>query len=210
MLDKKFQNLLLKSAAASLLIGLGDFVLLKIGNPLGPVFFSFGLLGVCVLGLKLFTGRCGFLFEDKVPLSELAIVLLVNLIFGYFLGFLFSVADPGVIEAAQGKVDSWSLSLSFFLKSLFCGMIMYLAVKLYKKGTNLGVLLGVPLFIFSGFQHSIANVITLGVSVRFSGLYLGIILLCALGNFLGALVAYFFTAPYLDPVKKKKLHKIKA
>ena len=33
------------TAGASLLIGLGDYALLKIGTPLGPFLFAFGLLG---------------------------------------------------------------------------------------------------------------------------------------------------------------------
>ena len=59
-------SLVRKSIAAALLIGLGDYVLLKLGQPLGPFLFSFGLLGVCVLGANLFTGKCGFLIEDKI------------------------------------------------------------------------------------------------------------------------------------------------
>ena len=63
---------------------------------------------------------------------------------------------------------------------------MYLAVEMYRRGTKLGILIGVPLFIFCGFQHSIANVITMGVAMEFSWT----ILLCALGNFLGAIAAW--------------------
>ena len=62
-----------KSIAASLLIGLGNFALLKLGNPIGPVIFAFGLLGVCWLGLNLFTGKCGFLFEKKIDPAELCL-----------------------------------------------------------------------------------------------------------------------------------------
>ena len=51
-----YLDLIRLSAGASLLIGLGDYVLLKIGTPVGPFLFSFGLLGVCVIGLNLFTG----------------------------------------------------------------------------------------------------------------------------------------------------------
>ena len=54
-----------KSVGAALLIALGDFALLKLGNPIGPVIFAFGLLGVCYMGQNLFTGKCGFLIEDK-------------------------------------------------------------------------------------------------------------------------------------------------
>lgn len=174
------------SAGASLLIGLGDFVLLKIGEPIGPFLFAFGLLGVCVLGLNLFTGKCGFLFEDRIKILDLAIILLVNLICGYAIGVMFSLFDTAIVGVAETKVASWNMSLDFFLRSVMCGVIMYLAVELYRRGTKLGILFGVPLFIFCGFQHSIANVITMGVAVDFSWT----ILLCAAGNFAGAIVAW--------------------
>ena len=80
---KKYLELINKSIGASLLISLGDFALLKLGNPIGPVIFSFGLLGVCYMGLNLFTGKCGFLIEDKIKIRDLFIILIVNLIFGY-------------------------------------------------------------------------------------------------------------------------------
>ena len=174
------------SAGASLLIGLGDFVLLKIDSPIGPFLFAFGLLGVCVLGLNLFTGKCGFLVEDGIKISDLIIVLIINLLFGYAIGVIFSLFDATIVNAAEAKVTSWNMSLEFFLKSVMCGVIMYLAVELYRRGTNLGILLGVPLFIFCGFQHSIANAITMGAAAEFSWT----ILLCAAGNFAGAIAAW--------------------
>ena len=180
--------LIKKSIAAACLIGLGDYVLLKLGSPLGPFLFAFGLLGVCYLKLNLFTGKCGFLVESKLSLRSLSLILLINLISGYLLGLLFSCADSALIAPAAEKVLAWSFSLSFFLKSLFCGAIMYIAVKLYKRGTSLGVLFGIPLFILCGFQHCIANVITLGIAREFSWANLACLLLCILGNFLGSLV----------------------
>ncbi|MBQ3293015.1 formate/nitrite transporter family protein [Candidatus Saccharibacteria bacterium] len=178
------------AAGASLLIGLGDYVLLKIGAPVGPFLFAFGLLGVCVLRLNLFTGKCGFLFEDDLKLSDLLVILVSNLIFGYLLGMVFGLIDAEVLSAADSKVVSWDFSAEFFLKSVLCGVIMYLAVAIFKKGSPLGVLMGVPLFIFSGFQHSIANVITLGVAMELDWNLAAIILLCAAGNFVGAIAAW--------------------
>lgn len=186
-------EMIVKGAGAAMLIGLGDYVLLKVGNPVGPVLFSFGLLGVCVLGLNLFTGKAGFLFEDKIKILDLCLILVSNLVFGYLFGALLGMADGEVFSTAALKVEGWELSLPFFIKATLCGMIMYLAVKLYRKGTSLGVLVGVPLFIFSGMQHSIANIITLGVSLEFSVRLVAIILLCVLGNFLGAILAWLFS-----------------
>ena len=182
-----FSNLIRKSIAASVLIGLGNYALLKLGNPLGPFLFAFGLLGVCVMGANLFTGKCGFLFEDKIKPLNLLIILLVNLLAGYLVGLLFSVCDAGIVAAAQEKVASWNFDWSFFVRSVMCGVIMYLAVAIFRKGSKLGILLGVPLFIFCGFQHCIANVITLGVAMGWSWT----LILAVAGNFAGSLAMWW-------------------
>ena len=182
-----YSELIRKSIAAALMIGLGDYILLKVGNPIGPFLFAFGLLSVCVMGANLFTGKCGFLIEDKIKPLHLALILLGNLVAGYLFGLMFSAADAGIISVAQEKVASWSFDWSFFIRSILCGVIMYLAVAIYRKGSKLGILFGVPLFILCGFQHCIANIITLGVAQTFSWS----ILLCVLGNFIGSIVTWW-------------------
>ena len=86
-------ELIRKSIGASLLISLGNYALLKLGNPIGPIIFAFGLLGVCYMGLNLFTGKCGFIFQDKIKITDLLIILVVNLISGYLLGLLFRYSE---------------------------------------------------------------------------------------------------------------------
>ena len=180
-------GLIKKSISASILIGLGNYALLKLGNPIGPIIFAFGLLGVCYLGQNLFTGKCGFLLEDKIPLLQLFTILIINLAAGYLIGVLFNLTDSTLTEAASAKIATWELSWSFFLKAIFCGVIMYLAVAMFRKGTPLGIIFGIPLFIFCGFQHCIANVITLGVAMDFSPS----LLLAILGNFTGSLIMWY-------------------
>ena len=92
--------------AASLLIGLGNYALLKLGEPIGPIIFALGLLGVCYMGLNLFTGKCGFLFQDKIKFSDLMIILAVNLVAGYLIGLLYSTVDADVPPPDQAKLDS--------------------------------------------------------------------------------------------------------
>ena len=189
---KKYMEIMNKSFGAAFLISLGDYVLLKIGNPLGPILFAFGLLGVCYMGLNLFTGKCGFLIEDKIKIRDLVIILLGNLLFGYFIGYLYSFVDNEVVTNALTKVCSWDISFSCFMKSLLCGVIMYIAVFMYRKKTPLGIIFGIPLFIFSGFQHSIANAITMGIARDFHFS----IFLCILGNFVGSIVMWFLSKDY--------------
>lgn len=186
---KRLQELINKSVGAAFLISLGNFALLKLGNPIGPVIFAFGLLGVCYLGQNLFTGKCGFLFSDKIKPFDLFLILLFNMVAGYLIGLIYSATDSSLISVATEKIATWDLSFSYFSKSLLCGAIMYLAVKMYKKGTPLGIIFGVPLFIFCGFQHCVANIVTLGIAGTFSFA----ILLCIVGNFFGSLITWYFT-----------------
>ena len=183
------KELILKSMGASFLISLGNFALLKLGSPIGPVIFAFGLLGVCYLGQNLFTGKCGFFIEDKIPIVDLFIILIVNLISGYVFGLLYSVADMSLIPTALEKVKSWEFSFPFFLKAFLCGTIMYIAVKMYREKTPLGIIFGIPLFIFCGFQHCIANVITLGVAKTMDWS----LLLAVIGNFVGSLFFWYLS-----------------
>ena len=197
---KKNIELINKSIGASLLISLGNYALLKLGNPIGPVIFALGLLGVCYMGLNLFTGKCGFLIQDKIKIKDLIIILLVNLLAGYLIGLLFSITDTEVFNNAVAKVKTWEVSLPFFIKSVLCGIIMYIAVYMYRKGTPLGIIFGIPLFIFCGFQHCIANIITLGVANTF---HLSI-LICIIGNFIGSLMMWYLSKDMEVEVKKTK------
>ena len=183
------KELINKSIGAAFFISLGNYALLKLGSPIGPVIFAFGLLGVCYLGQNLFTGKCGFLFEDKIKIKDLLIILGVNLIAGYLFGLLYSYADSKLVEEAINKIDTWEFSLAFFIKSCLCGAIMYIAVKMYREKTPLGIIFGIPLFIFCGFQHCIANVVTLGVAATFDVS----LILAVLGNFIGSLFVWYIT-----------------
>ena len=183
------KELVNKSIGAALLISLGDYALLKLGSPMGPVIFAFGLLGVCYMGQNLFTGKCGFIIQDKIKFTDLMIILFINLLFGYLFGAIFSLTDQDIVTSAIAKVSTWDISLSFFIKSILCGVIMYIAVYMYKKGTPLGIIFGIPLFIFCGFQHCIANIITMGVATTFDFS----IVLCVIGNFIGSILMWYIS-----------------
>lgn len=176
---------LCKSILSPILIGFGVVVNLTLGAPLGAILFSFGLLGVCMLGADLFTGKAGYMWRTQ-PI-ELIKILLINLLAGYLFGMIVSIGFPNLIPLAISKIVSWMFSLQFFIQSIFCGMIMYIAVDIYKKGSLMGIFFGVPLFIFCGFQHCIANIIVLGIAGTFNSS----ILLAIVGNLVGSIIISF-------------------
>jgi len=144
---------------------------------------------VCYMGANLFTGKCGFFIQDKIKFTDLIIILVANLISGYLFGILFSIVDVEVYKNAVEKVATWELSIPFFIKSVLCGVIMYIAVFMYKKGTPLGIIYGIPLFIFCGFQHCIANIITLGIAK----VWHWSIVICIVGNFIGSIFMWYIS-----------------
>ncbi len=165
-----------KSIWASMAIALWVYILLKVWEPIWPFLFALWLLIVCIMNLNLYTWKCGYVIEQK-NYKQLAIILIVNLISGYLIWRLISFCnDSVVIENAISKVVSRDFSRAFFIKSIFCGIIMFVAVDLYKKGTKLWIIFWIPLFIFCWFQHCIANVITMWVAHAYSNtLWLAVI-----------------------------------
>jgi formate/nitrite transporter FocA (FNT family) len=127
------------------------------------------------------------------------IILIVNLIAGYLCGLAYSLCDGDIVVNSIAKVNTWDVSLSFFIRAVLCGVIMYIAVFLYRKGTPLGIIYGIPLFIFCGFQHCIANIVTLGVARTFHWS----IVLAVLGNFVGSLLMWYFSKDMDIKIEKK-------
>lgn len=175
-----------KSIAASIMISFGVCVLLMAGNPVGPFLFSLGLLSVCIFKLNLFTGKCGYIVRGETNMLDLGEMLCINFLSAEAMGVLFRYTfGDKIIQAALTRMEAWEVSPGFFIKSVLCGMIMFIAVDTYRKGYITGILFGVPLFILCGFQHCIANVVIMSIANK---ILIVPILLCILGNFTGSVI----------------------
>lgn len=194
------KDLFYKSILGGVFIALGVMANLSLGYPIGPFLFAFGLMAVCLCDAYLYTGGVGFWWRKRpwegvgrsYRLNTIA-VFIINCIAGFGAGILLGVNNPHVVTEAVARVLCWELSLPFFIKSVFCGIIMYLCVYIWKRHRTLyGIFLGVPLFIFSGFQHSIANAVMLGVALEnLAGVtwnHILCIMLAGVGNAAGAIL----------------------
>ena len=78
--------------------------------------------------------------------------------------------------------------VELFSRSIGCGMIMYLTVSTYNKNPNvLIVIIGIMLFILSGYEHCIAYIAYSGMALDINFNILGISIL---GNSLGSIFIY--------------------
>lgn len=151
-------NIITDSIWAGIFIALGGAAFLKLGDVLGAVVFSFGLLAVIHNQKLLFTGRAGFCSEKK-ELITLIFILIFNII-GVTLAALLIKTTNDIFSVKATEITLSRLNLTttqVIIKSFFCGFIMTTVVKSAKENKFLPLLFGVPLFIICGFIHCIAD-----------------------------------------------------
>ena len=79
--------------------------------------------------------------------------------------------------------------LQTLIRAVMCGVLMYLAVSTYKEGRGIvGILFCIPVFILSGFEHSIADMFYFAVSGIVSLKAFGFLWTVIIGNAVGALI----------------------
>ena len=185
---------ILKSVVAGFTIGIGGAIYLSCDNRyVGAVLFSTGLYAIIALGLNLFTGKVGYAIRDKNMAKHLPIMWIGNLVGAYTSGMmiLFSRIAPNLVEKATAlcemKLNDHPVSI--FILSCFCGVLMFIAVEGYKRTQNpLIVMMSITVFILSGFEHCIANMVYFTIAGQWSWLTIGYVGIMTLGNAVGSLV----------------------
>lgn len=195
---KNILKWLIKGIYAGVLIGMGGVCFLAIDNKIvGSFLFSLGLLTVCMYQYNLYTGKVGYVINNKLTyIAELLISLLGNFIGAFLVGFLIRLTRfNSYIVKAQDLVDKKLNDnlLSIFILAIFCGILMYIAVNNFKTvkdsiGKYIGIFLCVMAFILCGFEHCIANAFYFSIAGVFSLKVLLYILIMVLGNSVGSIV----------------------
>lgn len=193
-----------ESLCAGILITIGGTVFLSCENKtVGAVLFSVALLCICYKSYYLFTGKIGYIVEKhtKQDFLNLDVGLFGNLAATFLLGMLLRTVLPNIGEKAAEMclAKLAQLPLYTFIRGFFCGILMYLAVSIYKeKNSVLGILFCVPVFILCGFEHSIADMFYLGASGIFSVKIILFTALVVAGNTFGAIVLPLLKGVHTD------------
>lgn len=196
---------ILSGISAGVCICLGGAVFLACENRIaGAILFSVALLCICMKGYALFTGKVGYIPEahDKDAVSLLLLALLGNAIATVAGGYLIALGLPKPKTAAEticlSKLDQqWWETL---IRGTFCGILMYLAVSTYRDNkTPLGIMFCIPVFILSGFEHSIADIFYFAASGIVSLKAFVFLWLVILGNSIGGMLL-----PVINGLWRKK------
>ena len=200
-----------KSMLAGMLIAVAGVIFLScqkiitdenIAKVVGSFLFSVGLIGVLVLEADLFTGKIGYVDTwSKLGLASTALVF--NLITAFLIGLLYnginfsSISVNSVFPFDSRLAKEW---YQLLFDGFICGILIYLAVELYKKTKNfIPVIMCVMAFILSGAEHSIADAFYLGAS-KLSLVAFGKLGLIIIGNAAGSLITHWLQkgAEYLN------------
>lgn len=188
---KQLKQLVSKSTLAGLLISLGATAFLTTDNKtVGALLFSIGLTAVILLEANLYTGKIGYV-NSKAKLISAALILIQNLLVALVCGLIFYSTKNNICENLwlNKLTKSW---YEFLFDSIGCGICIYLSVELYKKtGSIFVIVLGVLVFILSGFEHCIADIFYLSASMSFDLKSILYILIAIIGNSIGSLLIRF-------------------
>ncbi len=181
----------------------------------GALLFPVGLLLVCFFKFNLFTGKIGMAFRnkklDKKGLNVwewLAWILFGNTIGAMAIGFIIyaftlinkeSAFSTTVYSIANSRNMSFDFAGIFpmIYRSILCGALVYIAVYFFNKldntfGKVVGIIVPISFFVVCGFQHCIANMFYIATGCVFTINSLVGLLICILGNSIGALLLDLF------------------
>ncbi|MCI9525407.1 MAG: formate/nitrite transporter family protein [Lachnospiraceae bacterium] len=180
-------RMFVKAIYAGFAIGIGGIIYLSVDNKvLASLFFSFGLSTIVTQGFNLYTGKIGFVKEWR-EMPDMMLILAGNFMGTFIAAMLAKAANLGIdsTQMVHNKLDNSLIHV--FLLSVFCGVMMYLAIDNYNKSKNIVfVIAAVMIFILSGFEHSIANMFYFEIANAYSLKSLLYILVMAAGNGVGA------------------------
>lgn len=179
---------------AGILISIGGAVYLSCDNKyVGAVLFSVALLCICYMGYSLYTGKICYIPEKhtKDEISILLTGLLGNVTATTICGYALTYAIPKLKEAALASctVKLEQNFLQTVIRAVFCGILIYLAVDIFKKHkTPLGIIFCIPVFILSGYEHSVADMFYFAASGIVSLKAFVFIWFVILGNTIGGML----------------------
>ena len=190
-------RLLIKSILAGIMISVGCVVNLSCDNKyIGAILFCIGLITILIFNFNLYTGKVCYIPNNKPSyILQILLILFGNILGCIIMGVLFPITPISICTT--------KLSYGFptvLIKSIMCGLLIYIAVDSYKKyKTLLPTLFCIPIFILSGYIHVIADTFYFVSAQAFNTNTIIYILVAAIGNaFGGMIIPFLYNTKLID------------
>lgn len=224
-------KMLLLGILAGMFIGFGCHIFITatasettvITKLIGSALFPAGLMMVIFCGAELFTGNNLMtlaLMKGEITLKDMLrnwlIVFCGNMIGSVFIAFLLASSGlyTGDVMNRAAAVATAKVSMPFaeaVIRGILCNILVVLACWFQAgaremSGKILAIWFPITLFVFAGFEHSIANMTYIplgmfaGADITVSSFLLGNLLPVTIGNLIGGalFIPLFYTLCYRD------------
>ncbi len=184
---------LILAIIAGFAIGIGGVIFLSLENKIiGSLMFTVGLYTIVAHGLNLFTGKIGYVVENKPSyLIDLFLIWLGNLIGTWISAQMVLYTRIYKIQEVAQTICTVKVNdslISLFILGIFCGFLMYVAVDGYKRLQNpILLFICVSTFILCGFEHCIADMFYFSLAQMWNVQSILMILVITLGNTVGSI-----------------------
>ena len=190
-------RLLIKSILAGIMISIGCVVNLSCDNKyIGAILFCIGLITILLFNFNLYTGKVCYIPNNKPSyILQVLLILFGNIMGCIIMGVLFPITPLSICTTKL----SYDLQ-TVLIKSIMCGLLIYIAVDSYKKyKTLLPTLFCIPIFILSGYIHVIADTFYFVSAQAFNTNTIIYILVAAIGNaFGGMIIPFLYNTKLID------------
>ena len=190
-------RLLIKSILAGIMISVGCVVNLSCDNKyIGAILFCIGLITILLFNFNLYTGKVCYIPNNKPSyILQVLLILFGNILGCIIMGVLFPITPLSICTTKL----SYDLQ-TVLIKSIMCGLLIYIAVDSYKKyKTLLPTLFCIPIFILSGYIHVIADTFYFVSAQAFNTNTIIYILVAAIGNaFGGMIIPFLYNTKLID------------
>lgn len=148
---------LIKAILAGICISMGCNVYLSCDNRyVGSILFATGLMTILLFDLNLYTGKVGYIVNNKLDFIKVVCIILLGNIIGCI---CVGLCSPSELARTLCENKLQIPLINVFYKSIMCGLLMFIAVDVYKThNTFIPAIFCVAAFILSGYEHSIADI----------------------------------------------------
>lgn len=179
-------NHYVKAVLAGICISIGCNVYLACDNRyIGAILFATGLITILLFEFNLYTGKVGYIVNNKPDfITVVGIILMGNILGCIGVGLCFPSELATVLCENKLQIPLGNV----FCKSIMCGLLMFIAVDAYKAHKTLILaIFCVATFILSGYEHSIADIAYFMMGRVFTLDALIFILIVIVGNAIGGM-----------------------
>lgn len=194
-------NAFISGILGGISFAIGTIAFLSVNNKnVGSAIFTLGMLMIFAYGFGFYTFKVGYSVKSTKEQNLMLLpIWFGNLLGAFAVGGFMSLTRSGISDtlykrATQLCSQKTSDSIgSILILSIFCGILMFIAVDNYKNAKNaaqkyITLFLTSMVFLLSGFEHFVSDAFMFSIAGEINIKSVWYLIIMTFGNTIGALI----------------------